>query len=293
MRITQSIIVRNLLQGINRNRESMNSIQTSIATGREIRKPSDDPVRFTRASRFRKMISQNEQYIRNISSAQGWIDMSNGILEDLYSRTEDAKEIAIQGSDSSNNADNLALLGGQIDSILNELVSLANSSYLGKDLFSGTKTQEGNPFTVDGSAVSYTGNNRSITRKVSENLSVAINISGQKLMDTDIFTSLIDLRDALYSGDKDAVRPFIDTVDSVSDKLLSLLTAIGSIKNQLTMTEYRLETANINLSSFLSQTQDVDMLEAITKYNTEEMAYEAALRSSTHAIQLNLLDFLK
>ncbi|MCK4448640.1 MAG: flagellar hook-associated protein 3, partial [Candidatus Marinimicrobia bacterium] len=72
----------------------------------------------------------------------------------------------------------------------------------------------------------------------------------------------------------------------------SLTSATGSIRNQLTMTEQRLDTANMNLRSYLSQTEDVDLAKAITEYNAEEMTYKAALQVTSDAIHLNLMEFI-
>ena len=68
-------------------------------------------------------------------------------------------------------------------------MDILNQSYLGKKLFAGTKTKVDNAFSVanDGS-ISYNGNASDINNKLSENLSLAINVSGQEVMDTNIFT---------------------------------------------------------------------------------------------------------
>ena len=111
--------------------------------------------------------------------------------------------------------------------------------------------------------------------------------------DTNLFSSLVDLRDALNSNDTTSIQSSIENLSSTSEELFSLTSALGSVKNQLTMTEKRLDTANMNLSSYLSQTEDVDLSKAITEYNAEEMTYKAALSTTSDAIHLNLLEFIR
>ncbi len=292
MRITQSIITRSLLQNVNRSRENMNKHQTAIASGKEVRNSSNDPVRFARASRFRKTISRNEQYLKNINDANGWLDTTTSLLDNISSTMIDAKEIAIQAADESNNAEIRTIFSDKIDSVINDTINLANSTYLGKYVFSGTNTLGDKPFSYDGGTVTYNGNSQNIDRRIAENYNVSINITGSQLEDTDLFSSLIELRNALSSNNTTDIQSSIEDISSASEELFSLTSALGSVKNQLTMTEKRLDTANMNLRSYLSQTEDVDLSKAITEYNAEEMAYKAALSTTSDAIQLNLLEFI-
>jgi len=293
MRITQSIIMRSLLQNVNSSKENINKHQTAIATGKEVRNSSSNPVRFARASRFRKTISRNEQYLKNINDAKGWLDTTTSLLDDISSTMIDAKEIAIQAADESNNAEDRSMFADKIDSVINDIINLANSTYLGKYVFGGTNTLGDKPFSYDGVTVTYNGNSQNINRRIAENYNVSINITGSQLEDTNLFSSLVDLRDALNSNDTTSIQSSIENLSSTSEELFSLTSALGSVKNQLTMTEKRLDTANMNLSSYLSQTEDVDLSKAITEYNAEEMTYKAALSTTSDAIHLNLLEFIR
>ena len=76
-------------------------------------------------------------------------------------------------------------------------------------------------------------------------------------------------------------------------QLSNIVSAEGSLMGQLDLTQNRLETTNINLESNLSQTEDTDMLDAIIRYNQEELSYKAALQTTSGTLQLNLLDYLK
>jgi flagellar hook-associated protein 3 FlgL len=293
MRITQSIIVRNLLQRINQNRERMNLLQANIASGKVLHRASDDPVNFTRSARFRQTIKKNDQYLRNITVAEGWIDTTISLLDNIGNQVMEAKNIAIQGANDTNSAANRTALGNRVDGIIREVVALVNSKFMGKAVFSGTQTRTDEPFQYDGATVTYQGNTGQINRRIGDNLVVAINVNGQQMMDTGLFTALTDLRDALAGDDQAGIQTAIDSLQSAVEEVRSLASAMGSIRNQLDLTKQRMETVNINLKSYLSQTEDVDLAEVITRYNTEEMAYRAALQTATDVIQMNLLDFLR
>ena len=293
MRITQSMITKSLLSSINRNRESMHSIQESITTGKEVERSSDDPVQFFRANRFRQSVKQNEQYLENVQDAEGWLQATASNLDSMLNQVMTLRERAVQSANDSLSAENRLHMASEINNIVEDLVNMANESFLDKNLFSGTKTKIENPFLFDGNSIEYQGNTGKINRRISGNFTININVTGQDLLDTNIFNSALNLRTALENDDTNEIANMIDSIDSASEKMISLNTSIGSIQNQLELAEDRLRTANLNLSTFISETEDVDLASAITQYNSEEMAYQAALQSTANILRLNIMDFLK
>ncbi|MBO8151524.1 MAG: flagellar hook-associated protein 3 [Candidatus Neomarinimicrobiota bacterium] len=293
MRVTQSIITRTLLQSLNSTKESLREKQTSIATGKRIEKPSSDPINFSKADKFRRKIEQNEGFLQNVESSLGWVENTMSIIDSIYEKILRVKEIAVQGADNTLDEEGRRILSGEVDSIINDIVSLGNSSYLGKYVFAGTSTKGEKPFTYDGYSVVYNGNGEKLFRRVGENYSVVINVSGEQLRATNVFTVLTDLKNALDNNNPEEVADLIARIDQVGDNLLNLNSSVGSIRKQLKLIKNRLETANMNLASYLSNAEDVDLAEAITQYNVEETAFKAALSVTSNAIQLNLFSFLE
>ena len=295
MRITESMITKSLLSNINRNRETMHSIQESISTGKEVEKSSDNPVQFYRANRFRQSIKLNDQFLENIRDAKSWMQETSSNLDGLLNQVMVLKQKAIQGADDSLNEDNRKHIALDVEHIIQDLVNISNGSFMDKNLFSGTRTKIGQSFEYEkgGSSVDYKGNGDTIYRRISENFNVRINVSGLDIKESKIFEEAIKLRDALESNDTNGISDCIESIDSVKEVMISLNAANGSIQQQLDMAENRLNTANLNLSGFLSETEDVNLAEAITKYNSEEIAYQAALQSSSDILKLNIMDFLR
>lgn len=294
MRVTESMITRNLLKNIQQSRENMSSLQTSVATGKEVRQSSDDPVNFSKASRFKDTINKNRQYLNTIQYAKGWIGTTNSVLDQINEELQDTRELATQAADlAGDNEATRNTLAAQVDNVIEELVSLGNTTYMNKYLFGGTVTKGESPFVYDGDQVSYRGNDSDMIRRVADNFNVAINAKGTQLIENNVFTALIDFRDALVNNDRDQIRASIDDLRDTSEQVLSMMSTLGSLEKQLKTTEQRLETANLNLQSYLSDVQDTDMAEAITQYNAEEMAYKAALETTSSALNLNILNFIR
>jgi len=293
MRITQSIMSRNLIQNLNINRESMIKYQQASATGKSINQSSDDPVKFSRASRYRKTLSQYEQFTRNINNGLGWVDNNALVMDEFHSLVVDARSIAIQGSDASQSELTRSVLSDRVDGMIDQAVAILNSTYLGKSIFSGTDTTNLEPFEYDGTVVTYTGNEGKMNRRVSEGMDVEINITGGEIAGSGVFDALVQLRDALAANDPAMVASLMDTLTESSDNVMGLESQNGLSRHHLDMTLTRIETAKTNILSFLSETEDADLADTIMQYNGAEMAYEAALQITSKALNLNIMDFVK
>ncbi len=292
MRITQSIISRNLLNSINQTQNSLSKSQNEIATGTAVSKASDDPTSFAKATQFRNTIANNQNYLSNINYATGWIDNTTALLDGLYEQITQALQVATSGADAANSDSTRQTLAGEVEGIINDVIAMANSTYLGKNVFAGTITTGGTPFNYDGTGVTYNGNADLITNRVAENNDIAINITGNQLTDTGLFRSLIDLRNALNNNDPDAVAATMDSLNSTANNITSLNSALGSKSSQLEVIKNRLETANTNLESILSSLTDADTAVSLIEYSTAETAYQAALEIAGEALNMSILNFI-
>jgi len=291
MRVTQSMLTRNALLRVNQNRANMNDIQEHISSGKKVARPSDDPTLFSRAQRFENTIQQNEQYLSKVQYAESWISNSVSLLEQLNELAMEAKDAASKGADGSSNTEIRSTLAGRMEAVLNEALSLANSQYLGKSVFAGTDTKVVSPFTNTAGVITYTGNNEYLTRSYSESIDVNINVTGQEIMNTGIFSAMTDLVNGLRNDDEALIRSQIDTLNSASEGILALTTDMGARSTNMQLIKSRLEQANVDINGFLSETRDARIDEEIVKYSAEELAYQASLQVTSRSIQLSIMDY--
>ena len=73
------------------------------------------------------------------------------------------------------------------------------------------------------------------------------------------------------------------------DSLASIGAAVNKADNQATLADENL----LRMKSMLSQAEDTDYTEAITKMNKDMLALEAAQNSFAKISQLNLFDYIK
>jgi flagellar hook-associated protein 3 FlgL len=281
------------MENVKLRRENLFSINQRIATQKKIQKGSDDPIGFARSNRHRQAYEQNNQFISNVENAIGWVETTNLNLDQLYEYAVEAKTIALQAVNSgSNNGEARAALAVSVKTILNEAVSVANTQYMGKSIFSGDNTKNDEPFELSGTTVLYTGNDGAIIRETSENMRFQMNTSGQEIFDTNIFQGLEALIIAMEADDIPGIEAAMDTVDAAKEELLTIASAQGSFRTSLSLIEDRLLNSNLKLMEYISDDEDAVLEEEFLHLKSEETAYQAALQASAEVMQMNILQYL-
>ena len=311
MRISENMMTNSILKGINSNKSRMNEIQKQLSSGKRIHNSSDDPFAFAKAARFKSIIERNDQYLRSINMSLGFVESTQVHLDDINSILQDAKEKATQAADDSLNEENRAAIAQEISSMLEELESIANGNFDGDFIFNGDQVDQ-SPFQLiedPDNPGSYIGvnapdNPEAMYRKFGDHLNIQINISGNDIQKiTQAFNELIDLQNTLsenwetdfssFETQSNAISEQIDKLSSASEEILKLSTKIGDVHSRISLTEQQLTLTNMNLSSYMSSLEDVDMAEAILHYNSEEMAYKVALQATSNIMTTSLMDYIR
>lgn len=142
MRITNSMMISNMLNILGKNEERLSKYQNQLDTGKKISRPSDDPVVAARALKLRTDLSKVEQFQKNIDDAQSWVDATDSALAEIGDILKRAKEISVEAANGTNTEDETRDIGQEMKQLRVQLVHLANTTYAGRYLFSGFKTDQ-------------------------------------------------------------------------------------------------------------------------------------------------------
>ena len=107
-----------------------------------------------------------------------------------------------------------------------------------------------------------------------------------------IFTALIRLRDALLADDTDAISRSGGMIGTAQERMLNSVAEVGTRGQRLELTQNRLEDEKVHLERLLSHTLDVNLAETITKFQNEQIVYQAGLATAATLLQNSLLNFL-
>lgn len=89
------------------------------------------------------------------------------------------------------------------------------------------------------------------------------------------------------------IQAALDELTTALDRVTASATAVGTRLGWLELLDDRLATDGLDLTSTLSRTEDLDVVQAIQAFNQMQLAYERALASSAKLLQTSLLDFLR
>ena len=139
-----------------------------------------------------------------------------------------------------------------------------------------------------------------LSRKVDQTIVIQHNITIKILEITgdrvfpQVFDVLIGIRDDLRNRFQQSLsEDRLDELDSVHDDILDALGEVGAKGSRLDVTARQLSAQHLNDSGLISQTEDVDMSEAIIHLSAQQAALQAALATGARVIQPKLMDFLR
>src|SRR6478735_30925 len=137
VRMTQSMMSHQAMGGMQMGLNRLAKVQEQLATGRIINRPSDDPTGATSAMRIRTSAAAQEQYVRNGEDAMGWLNQLDSSLADSTDLVRRARELAIQATSGAVGQPSRDALAGEIDQIIDGLMTTANATYLDRPVFGG------------------------------------------------------------------------------------------------------------------------------------------------------------
>jgi flagellar hook-associated protein 3 FlgL len=312
MRITTSMVQRNILADLNNISSKLTRTQMKAASNKEISRPSDDPFATAQAMALRQSLSANRQQQRNVEDSIGWQDATEQALMDITESVEKAKSLIVQGGSESFDQTSRDAIASELEQIIEGIKQTANTSYRGSYLFAGTETST-RPYAPTSTPYNpaddvYQGNDAGwnpavpgIVREIGPNVQMSINVVAQQFLgdgqgagDNGLLHVLRDTVDDLRAGNLTDVRGTdMDRLENSFDLLLEVRAANGAKTNRLEAALGRLSQLEESVLGQLSQTEDADIAETLIDLNSQTAAYQAALRAGASIVQTSLMDFLR
>jgi flagellar hook-associated protein 3 FlgL len=286
-----SIILNGLSQGTKRQDNSMEQ----LATGQQLNSLSDNPAAVASLVGMRTQSSSNAQYLKNISTLTGTLQVADSALSSVVESLTSAVSLGVEGANGTLSAENRQAIAQQVQGIQQQVLGLANTSYDGNYLFAGTATN-GPAYVSDSNAnsgVNYNGNPNVNTVGISLGQTMQANLPGSQLFSNsagDVFQSLQDLYTALQNGGDVAsatteVRRALDVVDNQR-------TFYGNSLNRLSSSQTYLNSEQTQLTTAESNTLDADMAKTITDLTQSETTRDALLQATGKIPVNTLFDYL-
>ena len=139
MRVTDNMKFNTVINNLFNTQTQYNDISEKLASQKKINRASDDPVAATKIIEIQSDKSANEQYKKNMDSANSWISATESHLPGAYDLLVKAQEIAVAQASGTGNASTRKIMAQNVQSLIDEMGSLANAKMGDRYLFSGSR----------------------------------------------------------------------------------------------------------------------------------------------------------
>ncbi len=294
MRVTTGFLVDQSLARLQARLESFEGAQNRLSSGRQFERASEDVNGMNSSLALRSERRSIDQAVRNAQDGATRVDLADTKLQQSLTALRRVRDLAIRAS-STLNPTEAASIAEEMGTLNDQLVSLANSTYLGQGLFNGTAGTDAVAFVAG--SWTYTGDTGALNRRISETETVQINVIGDDLFGftspEDVFTMVSRVENLARTGDTIGVANGIGDIDAAMDRIQENLAELGATGTRIEQTIERDLAASETIRRQLSQLEDVDLAESVLEIQTQEVALQATMGAVARALQPTLTDYLR
>jgi flagellar hook-associated protein 3 FlgL len=281
--------------------------QMQLSSGKELLRPSDAPAEAAAVSRLKSAIQRQQSFTDTINTVRDKLIQQETAVDSANDVLIRIKELTIQAANDTYGAEGRKLINIEIRELRDQLLSLANTQDVnGNYIFSGSRAGK-QAFASDGTQpLTYLGDQtvnqvnvgdertvrdgRAATQPFARTIRTGADGEPQSI---GFFEVIQDLSAALESNNMAGIQRAVTEVGDMQFGMSESLASIGASMNTLDTQLSLAEQNTLRLKGTLSQMEDVDYTQAITKMNKDMLSLEAAQSSFAKISQLNLFSFLR
>ena len=293
-RVTMQTMAAAAQRNLQASSAKLAQLQQSATDLKTFSNVSDNPAAAADAMAVRAQQAAAAQYGRNISDGSAWLTTADNALASATTLLQNAKDLTLQGANGAINQDGRDAIAAQLDSIGRDLLSKANTQYMGRSIFAGNSSA-GAAYT-DGNPPVYNGDASTVERRISPNTTIQVDANGAAIFGPDkngdsVFGLLKTIADTLRGGGD--VSAHIDAMDKALSTVINGSAEVGARHAQLLRAQDANANAVVDLENQRSGIEDLDLSKAYLDVKTQEVSYQAALGVTAKVLQPTLMDFLR
>ena len=267
---------------------SLTEAQKQIATGKRLTRMSQEPWSVAHIHQLRERLESQAHYQNTSKLSQGILGQGDSSLSMVMNAVNRAREVSVQASNDISGLADLDALSEEITNLKERVLSLANSDFNGRYLFSGS-AYDTPPYDA---TYTYQGTTDSVSIDVSKNSSVEVGFDGSNVFQgsTDVFAAFDSLITGLQSDDDSLIQAAMDEFDDVFNHMNKVRTRIGTEINIASDMEDLALTVKTNLQERLSSIEDADMPEVLTRFSMLQSQYQINLQLTSQMRSMSLFE---
>lgn len=107
-----------------------------------------------------------------------------------------------------------------------------------------------------------------------------------------LFETVGKLVGYLETNNQSGIQDCLEDLTTSQNQILVAAASVGAKENRVDSTETMVTTLSQNATTTLSNVEDADLTELITKLSEQELAYQAVLKSSSMVMNLSLVSYI-
>ena len=308
MRISTAMQFSNGTRSILSQQYELQRTQDQLSSGRRMLSPSDDPIAALNALEVLQAKGVNEQYLANQSTSLSALTALESTLGSLGDQLVNIRVSATEAQGKAPGAMQLNIVAEDLKQRLNSIVDMANTKDAqGNYVFSGFQAGV-KPIELDAGSgqYEYQGDQGQVSIQVAPSINMVVAENGDDLfmrvrdaqgqvLGKSVFQTVQDTITQLESGaafDNTAFATNLAEIDAAINHLLNARTSVGARLNTLESLQINSEDMDYQHSVRLSELQDLDYTEAISRFARYQTQLEATQITFKQVTQLSLFNLL-
>ena len=262
MRVDPSYIT-NLVGSLDQAQSNEQQLSSELSSGTSITSLSKDPVGAGQNVLLLNQIQQDDSFTQSSNQVTGQLQVADSALGSVVSELTQAVTLATSANNGTMNASDVKSIGNQISGILDEVKSLANTSYQGQYVFAGGQTSAA-PFSTSAASspgvTKYSGDEDVNYLGLPNGQKIQLNVPGGQIFlgsgSNSVFGALNALVADYSSGTVNTSQAVSDTealgtaLNHVSQQRVTIdnsITQISAASSAVTNEKTQLTTAQTDL----------------------------------------------
>jgi flagellar hook-associated protein 3 FlgL len=281
--------------------QQLQQAQTELTTGLSVNQVSDAPDEVSAILQTRASLSATTQINGDLGETTTEVNTGEQSLESAVTLFDQVQTLGAEGDTGTATAASQANMGQQVNSILQQMVGLADTQVGGRYIFAGDTDQQ-QPYTIDmtqnpPAVSSYLGSATTRVAQHPDGSTFPVALTAQTIFDsndptTNVFSSIESLANALNSGSSTAIQTAVSGLSTVGDYLNQQLAFYGTTQDTVEEATNYGQTLQTQLQTQLSNLEDADSASAIEELTQAQTQDQAALQSEALLPRTTLFNFL-
>ena len=223
--------ISNLVGSLDQTQSSEQQLSSELSSGVSITSLSQNPVGAGENVLLLNQIQQDDSFTESSNLVTGQLQVADSALGSVVSELTQAISLATSANNGTMNSSDVKSISNQISGILNEVQSLANTSYQGQYIFAGGKTTAA-PFSTSTATspgvTSYNGDENVNYLELPNGQKIQLNVPGDQIFMGSGTNSVFGALNALVA---DYSSGTVNTQQAASDTT-ALSTALNYVSQQ-------------------------------------------------------------